>query len=80
MKKILLFAFAAIVAVGCTEKKQAEEVSAESLRIDSLQRIIDQKDNELNDVMATFNEIQEGFRLIEAAEKNVTKKLAINSQ
>ena len=72
MKKIIIFALAAVFAVSCSDKKQNEEVSAEALRIDSLQRIIDQKDNELNDVMATFNEIQEGFRLIEAAEKNVT--------
>lgn len=72
MKKIILFALAAVMAVGCNDKKQSEEVSVEAMRIDSLQRIIDQKDNELNDVMATFNEIQEGFRLIEAAEKNVT--------
>lgn len=42
------------------------------MRIDSLQRIIDQKDNELNDVMSTFSEIQEGFRLIEVSEQKVS--------
>ncbi len=72
MKKILFLIMGLIVMIGCEEKKSGNVVSQTDVRIDSLQRIIDQKDNELNDVMATFNEIQEGFRLIEAAEKKVT--------
>lgn len=72
MKKILIIALAVLAFTACQDKKQDSSVSATDMRIDSLQRIIDQKDNELNDVMSTFNEIQEGFRLIEAAEKNVT--------
>ena len=35
---------------------------------DSLQQIIDFKDREINDILGTMNEIQEGFRLINAAE------------
>lgn len=57
---------------ACSEKKSDNTAVQAELRIDSLQRIIDQKDNELNDVMSTFNEIQEGFRLIEAQERTVT--------
>ena len=38
---------------------------------DSLRNIIDQKDNELNDLMGTFNEIQQGFDLINEAEGRV---------
>lgn len=72
MKKILFLAVMALAFAACQDKKQNEGVSQTDMRIDSLQRIIDQKDNELNDVMSTFNEIQEGFRLIEAAERNVT--------
>lgn len=72
MKKIFIIAIAAIAMVACEDKKQNNGASATDMRIDSLQRIIDQKDNELNDVMSTFNEIQEGFRLIEAAEQQVT--------
>lgn len=72
MKKILFIALAAFAFVACSEKKNDNAVSVVDMRIDSLQRVIDQKDNELNDVMATFNEIQEGFRLIEAAERNVS--------
>lgn len=70
MKKIL-FMLATVALVSCGDKK-SQENDAMTERIDSLQRLIDQKDNELNDVMATFNEIQEGFRLIDAAEENVT--------
>lgn len=72
MKKILLFAVAAMLAVACTDSKKQNEVSETDVRMDSLQRIIDQKDNELNDIMSTFNEIQEGFRLIDAAEQKVS--------
>lgn len=72
MRKIVFVAFAALMMVACSEKKNDNTVSVVDMRIDSLQRVIDQKDNELNDVMSTFNEIQEGFRLIEAAERNVT--------
>jgi len=35
---------------------------------DSLQQVIDFKDREINDILGTMNEIQEGFRLINAAE------------
>ena len=38
---------------------------------DSLRNIIDQKDNEINDLMGTFNEIQQGFDLINEAEGRV---------
>lgn len=72
MRKIVFVALAALMMVACSEKKNDNTVSVVDMRIDSLQRVIDQKDNELNDVMSTFNEIQEGFRLIEAAERNVT--------
>jgi chromosome segregation ATPase len=36
-----------------------------------LRNIIDQKDNEINDLMGTFNEIQQGFDLINEAEGRV---------
>ena len=39
---------------------------------DSLNRIIQQKDNEINDMMGTLNEIEEGFRAINAAQDRVT--------
>ena len=41
-------------------------------RVDSLMRVISQKDNEINDMMSTLNEIQEGIRQISIAENRVT--------
>ncbi len=72
MKKLIIIAMAMAMFASCQDKKEPAQPTATDVRIDSLQRIIDQKDNELNDVMSTFNEIQEGFRLIEAAEKKVS--------
>ncbi len=72
MKRLFIIAAAAIALAACQDNKDKNALSPVEMRIDSLQRVIDQKDNELNDVMGTFNEIQEGFRLIEAAERNVT--------
>ena len=76
MKKQLVYTLSLLfvglltfVAVSCDNKKQTEAVR--DAAVDSLQRVIDQKDNELNDFVGVFNEIQEGFRLIEAAENNV---------
>ena len=39
---------------------------------DSLQRIINEKDIELDDILSTFNEVQEGIRRINEAEGRVT--------
>ena len=38
---------------------------------DSLNNIIAQKDSEINDLMGTFNEVQEGLRQISDAENRV---------
>ena len=59
-----------LVVASCGGDKKTEAVR--DTTVDSLQRIIDQKDNELNDFVGVFNEIQEGFRLIEVAENNVS--------
>lgn len=55
---------------ACQEKKNAGTVPVEQR--DSLNRIIEQKENELNDMMATINEIEEGLREISAAENRVS--------
>lgn len=54
---------------ACQEKKNTAMVPIEQR--DSLSRIIEQKENELNDMMATINEIEEGMREISAAENRV---------
>ena len=74
MKKLSLLsmAFALLVIVGCQEKKSTPVDLASIEQNDSLQKIIAQRDNEINDMMATMNEIQEGFREINAAENRVS--------
>jgi len=72
MKKLIFFACTAIVILaGCNQRKQAEEpiFNAEA---DSLEKIVAQRDNEINDMMATLNEIQMSFREISAAEDRVS--------
>jgi len=67
-----LFLLAAIVIVAaCDEKKPVIE-QPQGTPTDSLERVIEQKENEINDLMATFNEIQDAFRQINEAEKRVT--------
>lgn len=73
MKKVL---FAIVLAgalglVSCQDNSsKANDPNLE--RIDSLNRVISQKDNEINDMMSTLNDIQEGLRQISEAENRVT--------
>ena len=72
MKKLLfIFAVGAIALTACKNEKPQVEL-AEVQQNDSLQKIIAQKDNEINDMMSTLNEIQEGFRQINEAENRVS--------
>lgn len=63
--------FVAFSITACQDKKSAEP-SADNSRVDSLQRIVTQKDNEINDMMATLNEIQDGLHQIGEAENRVS--------
>lgn len=60
---------AAMLFTSCGN--DAPTSSNQSSSADSLQQIIDQKDNEINELMGQFNVIQEGFRLINEAEGRV---------
>ena len=55
---------------SCKQEKVAPALPQNS-QVDSLSRIIEQKDNEINDMMELFNEVEEGFRLISEAENRV---------
>ena len=70
MKKIIYLAFCLMCFTACenTQKKQSDNTESR----DSLQRVIEQKNNEINDMLGTLNEIQEGFRQISIAEDRVT--------
>lgn len=72
MKKLLILALSAIALVACKQQGSKTDELMLAQQADSLNRIIQQKDNEINDMMATFNEIEEGFRVINAAQDRVT--------
>lgn len=72
MKKLLILALGAATLAACKEQGPKTEELMMAAQADSLNRIIQQKDNEINDMMATFNEIEEGFRVINAAQNRVT--------
>lgn len=70
MKKFFLFAIATLMFAACGQNGVSEEKVQHER--DSLQRIIDEKDTELNDLMGTFGEVQEGIRRINEAEGRIT--------
>ena len=71
MKKVLFFAACLLAIVACDNGKKSAELPQTAVR-DSLQKVIDQKDNEINDMMGILNEVEEGFRQINEAEKRVS--------
>ena len=72
MKKLISFAVCAMAMVGCNQESgKKADMAAMQLR-DSLEQIIIQKDNELNDMMTTLSDIEEGFREITEAQNRVT--------
>ena len=72
MKKLMIAVLCLLTLVACKQNSNnAAELALQQQR-DSLTRIIEQKDNEIDDMMATMNDIQEGFRAINEAEQRVT--------
>lgn len=73
MKKLLFLAIGLtlITFMGCKEDRKVADVAGFSHN-DSLQKIIAQKDNEINDIMETFNQIEAGFKEINEAENRVS--------
>ena len=70
MKKLVLAVVNIAFLAGC-KNEPTVPLSLNQLQNDSLNKIIEQRDNEINDMIATLNEIQEGFRLIADAENKV---------
>ena len=69
MKKLLLLSVCAIALSSCGEmKKNNEALKAQN---DSLNVALAERDAELEGIMEAFNEVQEGFRLINEAENRV---------
>lgn len=71
MKKLFFIACcAALLVTGCKDGKNTPDL-ASIHQADSLNDIIAQKDSEINDLMGTFNEVQEGIRQISEAENRM---------
>ncbi len=72
MRRLQCLACLILLVLGsCTERKATPNVASME-QTDSLQRIIAQRDNEINDMMGTLNEIQEGLREINEAENRLS--------
>ena len=69
MKKLLLLSVCAIAFSSCGEMKKSNE--ALKAQNDSLNVALAERDAELEGIMEAFNEVQEGFRLINEAENRV---------
>lgn len=70
MKKLMCFAVCLLAMASCENGKSKMNAEA-SQQVDSLNQIIVQKDNEINDMLSTFSEIEEGFRNIAEAQERV---------
>ena len=71
MKKLAFLAVCALAVASCTDGVKQARLAADMQR-DSLNQIIAQKENEITDMMATFSDIEEGFREITEAQSRVT--------
>ena len=71
MKKLFILAVSVIALASCNDGVKKVEETAQQQR-DSLNQIIAQKDNEINDMMTTLSDIEEGFREITEAQNRVT--------
>lgn len=69
MKKLLVVLACASVLISCGPS-ESERLQMNG-RIDSLQALVNQRDSEIDELMGTFNEIQNGFEQINAAEGRV---------
>ena len=70
MKKLFIFVACALSLSACNMIGGHQDAIEQER--DSLQRVINEKDMELDDIMGTFNEVQEGIRRINEAEGRVT--------
>ena len=71
MKKLFLASLCLAALLGCQDNKSKVDNAVTAER-DSLNKVIAQKDNEINDIMSTFNQIEEGLREIGQAEGRIS--------
>lgn len=71
MKKLLFAGLCLLAFAGCQQENKKAQEQAIAQQRDSLNQIIAQKDNEINDMIGTLNDIEEGFREITEAQGRV---------
>ena len=71
MKKLIIASLCLAALAGCQDNKSKVDNAVTAER-DSLNKVIAQKDNEINDIMSTFNQIEEGLREIGQAEGRIS--------
>ena len=75
MKKLLIYVMmggAALLSFNSCKQEKVVPSTDNLAQVDSLQKILDQKDSEINEMLGTLNEIQEGFNEINQAENRVS--------
>lgn len=70
MKKLMFISACLLAMTSCNDGKPKVDTEAIQ-RVDSLNQVIAQKDSEINDMLSTFGEIEEGFREIAEAQNRV---------
>ena len=71
MKKLIFASLCLAVLAGCQQNKSKAVDEVAAAERDSLNKVIAQKDNEINDIMATFNQVEEGLREINQAQGRI---------
>lgn len=72
MKKIIILVLCVLAVAGCKDKVDPRVVAELNQKLDSLNRVGVQKDNEISDMLEMFNMVEEGFRAINEAQGRVT--------
>lgn len=69
---LMIFIAGLSMLTACKQQQDNGKELALAQQRDSLNRIIQQKDNEIDDMMATMNDVVDGFRAINEAEDRLT--------
>ena len=72
MNKLLVLAVCGVLALASCNQGKKSALNPSEIQNDSLRNIIDARDHEINDMMGTLNDIQQGFAAINEAENRVT--------
>jgi len=72
MKKLFIFTMLVLAMASCKDGVDPRVVAVLNQKVDSLNRVGVQKDNEINDMLEMFNMVEDGFRAINEAQGRVT--------